>query len=385
MKKALIIIGGILLILLLGAWGYLLMFGTPESAREVFTRFEEGSEIPQDSLTEDPDITDTVIDTAPERFKQLTTRPVAGATFTESGVRYVEQGTGHIYDIDLETGEITLLSGTTFPRTTKAVFSADASSVIISTLNDNSIRSIIAELSTTTLEQGSIEAVSMPENATDLFFREGHAYYLLKQENGSTGYRYDIKKKTATSVFSIPLRDMRVVWGDTIYAYTIPTARQSGSVYQIKGSGTLGYVTTDAPGLVAVGYENGVIATSMIDGELSSTAVTKGGARADQSFPAIPEKCVQDPLNAISVFCAVPTNIGEGEFPDSWYMGKLSYSDTLWRLNTETGGASLLLDFTAENGNPMDVHAIGSDPLGTRLFIINKHDNTLWLFDRSID
>lgn len=385
MKKIFISLGIIIVIFLLGAWGYLLIYGTPEGARDVFTRFEEGDGFSTTPLPADDLNTDIEFDTTPARLRQLTTRPVAGATFIERGIRYVEQGTGHIYDLDLETGERTLISGTTLPKATEAVFSLDGERVIISTLNEGGVRSVIADISTTTNESGSMEAVSLPNNITDFGFSQDYAYYLLKQPDGSIGYRYDPEDRTATTIFTLPLRDVRILWGDTIYAYTTPTAQQRGSVYRVGGNNTLSYVTTDGPGLVAVAYKNGVVATSIVDGELSSMALTTKGGRVAQSFPAIPEKCTQDPINPISLFCAVPTNITEGEFPDSWYMGKLSYTDTLWRFNTETGGASLLLDLSYESGRDMDVRAIGADKLGTRLFLVDKNDNTLWLFDRSIE
>ena len=127
MKKLLIILGSLLTIAILGAWLYLFTYGTPENGGEIFSRFGFGknTDIPEVIV----DREDAAVDVGEgesgnvERLRQLTVRPVAGAGFSDTGIFYVEEGTGHVYHIDLATGEEKLLSGTTIPGARHALFS----------------------------------------------------------------------------------------------------------------------------------------------------------------------------------------------------------------------------------------------------------------------
>ena len=110
MKNPLLItIGLVLIVLVLGVWLYLLFFGTPDTADEVFSDlgFDIASQPVNVVAPEIPAASDTFVDTAGEKLRQITTRPVAGfVSFFSSStdlVRYAERGTGHIYELNIST------------------------------------------------------------------------------------------------------------------------------------------------------------------------------------------------------------------------------------------------------------------------------------------
>jgi hypothetical protein len=208
---------------------------------------------------------------------------------------------------------------------------------------------------------------------------------MLKNTTGAVGYTYVLDTEANRAVFNIPLRDVHVLWGTPTYVYTTPTSVQTGHVYTIGAQSVLEYLTNGMPGLIATRYGAGIVATSITESERFSLAVSANGDRVDQTLPFIPEKCTTNPFNTLRVFCAVPTNIDEGVFPDDWYMGTLGYSDVLWDMDIQTGSAITLLNFLTESGREMDVQKIGADKFGVKLYFINKNDNTLWLFDRSVE
>lgn len=384
MKKTLLItFAATLLVLLIGVWIYLFLFGTPQQGSDIFARFGDNTEGTIEDIPVIETDTDPTTPFAPSRFRQLTSRPVAGAGFRGNTIQYVEQGTGHIYEIDLATGDSIILSGTTIPFTTHAVFSATGTSVAITSIQNNEASTMVSIMGTST----SMEGTLLPVGAREISFNADGtiAYYLLEYPEGARGYAYDLSKKTATELFNIPLRDVRVVWGSPIYVYTTPTITQEGNVYTISGRNGLAYAAGGAPGLVAVRYEKGIVTSSVTENNPQYTAVASNGTRIDQAVPFIPEKCALDPLDGALVLCAVPLNLNEGAFPDEWYMGKIAYSDTLWEMNVGAGDALSLLDLQQESGRPMDIRSIGMDTYGLRVYLINKNDNTLWLFDRSIE
>ena len=119
-RKVLIGIGVVLIFIVLGVWVYLMIYGVPKNSDDVFANLGFGSGPIDDSLpppiTEEP--TPTILDTEtpdPEALRQLTVRPVAGATIFADGdtqyIRYAERGTGHVYEINIASGNESRISG----------------------------------------------------------------------------------------------------------------------------------------------------------------------------------------------------------------------------------------------------------------------------------
>jgi hypothetical protein len=320
-----------------------------------------------------------------QALRQLTTRPVAGAVQSSvNEITYVEQGTGHIYSINLIDGKETLKSGTTIQQASEALFSKDASYVAITTYSNFGNQTFVYPL---TLSQGSsTSGFELPFGAENVAFGKatGTLMYTEKGVTGSIGYSYNIKKGLSTEVFRIALADVRVLWGEPTYVYTLPTATQSGQLYKLSGN-NLVFTTTGGNGLVGFRYNDGVVVTRMIDGARAVTARTHAGIEVAQTLPFIPEKCTTIPSEAGVVYCAVPTNMSSSVFPDDWYKGVVSYSDILWSMNIENGEATGMSDFLTESGREIDVAQIGTIGTGAKIWLINKNDNSLWLFEKTVE
>ncbi len=380
-KKIIIAATLILMMVLGGMWVYALL--NPSTGNEgFFANFGIGNDSANTPIENVgvQDFEDGTEETLEVRLRQITTNPVAGAVFTKNGIAYVEQGTGHVRYINLTTGEETLLSATTIPGAYEASFSKDGEVVAITTTQDDSSKTIIATVPNASSTE-SLDGVALPLGATevDVSEKSGTAYYLISTTEGSRGYAYSIAKKTSTELFSIPLRDVHVLWGEPIYVYTTPTHTQIGYAYELEGN-EMRYVTEGGAGLMAFRYGNEAVVTRKVNGTtggyfwLSAIAITPeeillGG-------PIIPEKCVSTEAD---FWCAVPENI-DSEFPDSWYKGTVSLSDSLWRITANGESATVESDFFIESGRQIDVLKIGIDSFSTYLYLINKNDNTLWLY-----
>jgi hypothetical protein len=385
MKKSFFIIFGIILILVvIGVWSYLFVYGTPDNSKEVFARFGLGGEereptvLPETTIV---DVSETTNTGALQKLRQLTTRPVAGAMFTGTGILYVEQGTGHIYHINFSSGGETLISGTTIPQTHEAVFSDGGAYAAITSLEGGARKTVVGSV-TTEGGAGALDGASLPLGATEVSFGNatGTLMYLLKNQNGSVGYLYNLEKETSTQVFSIPLRDVRVLWGNPLYVYTSPTLSQIGHVYKIM-SGSLSYVTGGAPGTFGFRYGDDLLVTKLNDSEISSFMIAVGGLIAEFPLYVIPEKCT---TNDVVLYCAVPRGSAPQGFPDNWYKGEISLGDALWNINVNLDTAELMSNFVEESGREIDVKKIGTNTSGELIYFINKNDNTLWMFDTTL-
>jgi len=389
MKKNILILIGILIILIVfGVWAYLFMYGKPTNTDEIFAQFGLGGDDATPVINPElssVDVGSISNDSARQKLKQLTTRPVAGAVFSTSSIRYVEQGTGHVYEIDLQNGAEQLVSGTTIPQTTEATFSKDGEYVAITSYILSGKKTIVGTISQNENGDGSTEGVTLPLGATEIQFgtAPGTIQYLMRDTSGSLGYSYNIKKETSTQLFNIVLRDVHVLWGEPIYVYTTPTSQQEGNLYKVSKN-NLVYVAEGETGLIAFRYDEGVLLTTLASKNEQYFALTNDGKQISQSFPSLPEKCVQNPAKARSVYCSIPFTIDTAEFPDDWYKGTISYSDLLWSIDIETGEATGLSEFLLESGREIDVSQIGTNDTGTYIWFINKNDNTLWMFDTTL-
>ncbi len=387
MKKAILITFGTLIVLgVIGVWAYLFTYGAPKNSGEVFARFGLGNNSNTEVVpvpVNDPatiDVTGKTDTGKIQKLRQLTTRPVAGAVFRDSGILYTEQGTGHVYMINLDDGKETLVNGTTLAQSTEAVFSADGSYVAITSYKSSGNTVAVEKVS---MEGGEKEGIMLPIGATEVAFGKASntVMYLLKEKGGAVGYSYNLLKQSSARLFSIPLRDVRVLWGTPTYVYTTPTARAVGFIYRMEGS-TLSYVTEGGYALMGLPYSGGVAVSKIDNEDVQSFTVPLKGELVNFPVSLIPEKCV----SFIKIFyCASPNKrIDTATFPDSWYKGVISYSDILWLIDSTTGNATVLSNFLSESGREVDVSKIGIDDAGKRLYFVNKNDNTLWMFDMTI-
>ncbi len=66
-------------------------------------------------------------------------------------------------------------------------------------------------------------------------------------------------------------------------------------------------------------------------------------------------------------------------------MGTISFSDALWEVDTKNVISTPLVNLLIESGREIDVSQIGTDPEGKYIWFINKNDDTLWMYDTTID
>lgn len=380
MKKTLIIIGAILLILLIAVWVYLFMFGAPQGAKDIFSNFgTRGEPIFVDNGDDTTEDTDASIPPRPKALRQLSLRPVAGAGFSNETVRFVEQGTGHVYQIGYDGTEETLIGNTTIPQAVEAIFAPEGSRVAISRFVENTRETLVQQLGVETAT-----GYTLPRNAREITFTHDseELRYILAQDSSASGYAYSFSGGTSTTLFTIPLRDIRMQWGETPYVYTTPTAKQLGYVYKIRKN-TLEYVTAGAYGLMPIPFTGGMAVTVLTKGKpVSSIVATSSNSLV---MTIVPEKCVPSSKKEGVLYCASPKEIPDGDFPDDWYKGKVSFNDMLWSIDALRGNAMVLSDFSTESGREIDVAKMGIDPSERYIYFINKNDNTLWLFDTQIE
>ncbi len=383
MKKTWVIVGSVLLIILLlgGAWWYLLMNGRPESLSGIPNPFGSfgGSNTfnPSQPIEENP-VTGMSTTGA---LRKISMTPVAGAALFEQNnstkVRFVERGTGHIFEIDPASGNNVRIANTTIPRTTEAIWSPQGSRVVIISEGTPGARRItVNTIERTDAGEYALSEIELPSNAESISFnREGNSiYYLVPTQNGSTGYVQDLKTTGRTELFTSVLRDITVRWEPEILAYTKPSGQVPGYAYR----GTqFERIAGGQNGLMIIPTSAAHVISFLANGSLISYGPAP--TSTPLTAPLFPEKCTADPLVSSVLWCGAPLTSVIGQYPDLWYQGVVTFNDIIWKINVHTGGLELISIPTDDVSEEIDVIDMHVNASSTMLIFTNKRDGLLWL------
>jgi hypothetical protein len=392
MKKiTLIIIGITAVIVLFLVWVYLLIYGTPTKVNEFFTDFSFFSGEAVTEITPDPtpvDETPVVVDVVKDKLRQLTTRPVIGfyefqATTTEPKfIHYAEAGTGHIYQINLVSGEEIRLSNTTVPNAETAVFSPDGNYVAIRSGYGISSEVVLITL----IPGGSGEAEPLTPIMTDFTFSfENELLYTEQSGIGTLGKAMSLKTKVSRTQFTIPFQQVTMVWSHDAttphYVYPKATAKLNGYLYAIV-NGTIVRQPIDGLGLTAKASADYIFYTE-VPGAEPISYFYEITTRKLSSSPILlePSKCDFSPRSKSTLYCGHELTTYSYNFPDDWYRGTRSFSDRIWLIDLKSQSASQIVSPPQVAGRDIDIIKMRVASDAKMLYFVNKNDNTLWLYE----
>lgn len=386
-RPLLITIGIVIISVVISVWIYLLIYGTPEEPRDVFTNFGFLTPLPQDVFEE----------VAPSQqqegsaslalegvLEQLTTRTVAGHTFVLADdsirIRYAEMGTGHVYEINLTESTETQVSITTVPETAKAVFSPNGESVALIRYDQTAEFVTIGKIDSASKEL--LELSTLPSGAHNVAFRNDNTvYYTLQTDTHTVGRYYDIELMDSTEVFRVPVRDLLMRWGsgsNTFFAATRPTPHLSGALYVLQ-NGVLSSAGQSGKGLVGFANNSAIVTSYLEEGDYVSYSDSAVGKKK-QPDVLIPEKCTFDAIAPTELWCGIPNAAVDGQYIDQWYKGNTVSTDSLWSVKLNDQTSRRVLDIAKETNREVDIINLVADSTGSYLAFINKRDQSLWLY-----
>ena len=389
MKKTLIIVGAVLLFLaLVGFWVYLMFFGGTTGNNPLFTDFSIG--IGEQPETIIPETTTPAllpqVDTSGEALRQLTTRPVAGFQYIETAglglIKYAEVGTGHVYEINLATGEEARISGTTIPRVVEAVFSAEGTTVALVSESGYVQDVYVGDIVTDGDGAGFIDGVNLPPNARVAALSSTTVWYHSSDLDGTTVFAMDTNTLEQREVAIVPFSDVVItVTNDSVLVTNAATSEFEGALYQSNG-GSLLPLTPSAYGFSAFINQKYFITTVLEEDRALSSAVNRSDDSTQPlSIVALPEKCDSDSFSNELIWCGAPIQDPPIETIENWYQGTTGLPDALWKTNLFSGESTLISNLSSEAGRIIDVIALQYAEGIDNAFFINKIDGTLWQYD----
>jgi len=381
MKRSLYIVGIVLILALVAVWLFLL-FANDNTKNDVYNRFGlNGS--PEEGIFEE--VIDAIV---PDIFqkqylRQLTTKRVIGyvevATVSSTLVYFVEAGTGHVYTIDpMIEGSENRVSNVTVPVATKASISLDGTYIAVRAGNQPE-----ANLTILTQSGGSVDSYTLSEPIRDFFINSNDdLLYTIAEGSGLSGKSLDLETKTTKTLFEIPFREATVVWGadpdDSHYVYPKTSRYLEGYLYKIT-NGKFARTPISGFGLMAQASKNKVIYTKMQSNKFISEVTDLENEFTQPMYLAfVPEKCT---FGELAIYCAEGGQAEDDGFPDAWYRGEVSFTDSLWKMPEGNSGVDFIINPLEESGRELDIIDVKAGTNDSLLYFQNRNDHSLWAYE----
>jgi len=333
------------------------------------------------------------------RLRKISSEPVAGAaifnTGTTSIVRFVEKGTGNVYEARSDSHIIQRLTNTTIPKIVRAFWLPNGSAFLAQTLVPESemvetnfvklnknVASGTAEILTpynTTIGKlpTDIKEITIKPDGSKIFYytaNRGYSNWFVSNPDG-TG---------SSEVGSNALTEWMPKWisGNTIilqnkgssevigYNYSFDI---SSKVFKKTGFGITGISSNPRSDGLQTLVSNGGPSPKLFLIDNKNVTIKS----IDQNTLA--EKCVWLKEKISTALCGVPNGLPRGNYPDVWYKGLVSTDDSIKRINMADNVSSDIADLYSLSEEQIDVVDINISPDETHLIFRNKIDGYLWL------
>ena len=321
--------------------------------------------------------------------KNLT--PTQPLTELVPGLRYVERATGNIYQTFADKIEEQKFTNSSAPKVYEAYFANKGGGVVMRYLNkDNqTIETYAGTLPKETLGGDSSSNTNeftgqfLPENITDMSISPNSLslFYVFDNGDTATGVTAQASGNKKNQIFNSPFTEWLTSWPNDrmITLNTKPSYGVQGFMYSLDPvtkkmnkilSGIYGLTTLTSPNGKLILYGNNNLSLNLYNLDTQDSIAL--------GIKTLPEKCVWN-SGSTAIYCAVPKSIDSANYPDSWYQGETSFSDQIWKVNVDSGSASIIADpVQFSKGEDVDGIKLSLDESEKYLFFVNKKDSYLW-------
>ncbi len=257
----------------------------------------------------------------------------------------------------------------TYDKATLDAVNADCVSVQASFQQQNSgAQKLVGTFLPSNISRGTVSP-----DGTQLFF-------LVPNDTGITGIRSSSDGTHQGSIFASPLTEWMPQWfnSSTIAMTTLASQQVDGFLYFLDPTtGSFKKILGPVQGLTTLVNPTG---TTVLEGQSTAKSLqlsvysTTTGQTSNAGVATLPAKCTWE--NATVAICAVPQAIPDGQYPDDWYQGNVTFNDAFWSIDTTTGATTNLFSPTQQ----FDAEDLQVSPDGNYLYFINKTDGSLWSY-----
>ena len=402
-KKVIIILIIPIIIGIIGYFTFSFFFGEEkiQSVNELstFFPFEESGGFDENgdfSTTKSPSDTEIPSVNSIPILRQITNTPIAGAIIfpvevgeqvegeieNYSNIRYIEKATGHIYETTTNSLTQSRISNTTIPKIQESIW-LDSQSLIIRYLDDNDIiKTFSAELVIDDLGDQKLEGVFLQDDVKEIIKFGKKIFYLLDGGKGSIGVISDKDNENKKIIFESPLEEWLLTNTDNKYINftTKPEITTAGFSFLFNTeTGSFNKIIGDKSNLSTLINKSFDVLYSEY-GKLGPKLYVYNNeekTNIEIYIQTFPEKCVWD-KEGTYLYCGVPIEELSNYDLTKWYKGLTSFSDDIWKINTETNMAEFLISPREFGVGDIDIMNPILNEDGNYLLFTNKKDYSLW-------
>lgn len=310
----------------------------------------------------------------------------------ETYVRYISRGEGNMYEVNV-TGEehISLLNEDNFFTGAQRVSWVDENNFMIFSLLEDKTKTVTVSLTQEevgfnwngkVLPENTLAYAVHPEN--NMFF------YTTESNNGGVdGYTTSFNGVSGKHLFSSKIKEWLIDWptNGKITLTTKPSGYVPGHMYTLNTQNMdLRHTLRAVAGLTTLTNKNASLTlynnNDNNDVSLRLLNHHEKSSSNISNIQTLTDKCVWKDQNVF--VCAVPEKLTSGIYPDSWYQGKVSFNDSLFKeVNTETGQSKDFLDIKEiiYDFDYVDAYNLKFNELENHFFFIDKKTGDLWVYD----
>ncbi len=305
-------------------------------------------------------------------------------------IRWLERGTGNIYETATSTLTKTRLSNTTAPQIEEAYFTGNGNAVIT--------RKLVGTTDTVETRYGQLKPITATSTEQSLEFgtiSTSISYIAISPDKtrmfsinpiGARGSIAKVDGSSKTTAFDSPFTEWLADWPSTnaIILTTKPSGTTDGLAYLLNPqTRAFTKILGNRKGLtVLVSPDtNKILFGEFAQGEYQlNVADRKTGAVRLLYMKTLPEKCVWSKIETSIVYCGIPTSLPFSTYPDTWYQGVVSFSDSLWRIDTNTGETRLIFGAFDSTDEALDMTYLTLSTKEDAILFRNKNDLSLWSY-----
>jgi hypothetical protein len=316
--------------------------------------------------------------------RRLSDSPVSGATSFARGsstiIRYMEQATGHVFDIDLMNGERSRISNETMPVIRHTEWLPGDSGYYVAFQEERGeVVSFLSRVNTQATSSTSTRRVLGTNVLSATPSTDGASFFLIaREQSGAVGYLLNARTGVEKKVWSFPTTEWNVSSLDRgRFALTTKAARgQAGFMFILDpANGSFEQTLSSRTALSSAINKGGTrIFVSEADSSgLRSSIVSRPSLAETDASAAFAEKCA---WKGNDILICGSTGIFPESMPDVWYQGRHSFKDSLFI--TDGNLVDSVANLTDHDSRGIDVEhpAVSSD--GKFLVFRNKKDGILW-------
>lgn len=322
--------------------------------------------------------------------KTTTKKPAPKIIGTEERIRWIERATGNVFDTTAANMDVSRISNTTITKLQEAFFTNKGNSLILRDVfgDTDIIRTRFASLSfeTPTSTEQSLKTTDLPVNITQIAVSPDKTKTLSIMASGARGILSNADGSGKVGVFDNPFKEWLVQWPNIngIILTTKPSGSVKGYAYLLNpNTKSFSRILGDIEGLTTLASPDlsKVLYSKSANGSMELFVYnTKTSASSDLFVRTLPEKCVWSTniKEKNIVYCGIPQDMIFSTYPDIWYQGLITFSDSVWSINTDTGEQHRIVYPPEEIGSIIDITNPYINPGGRYLIFQNKTDLSLW-------